>query len=1056
MKNSAAIRSLGAAVGTFAALLLLAILLLPSGSVTLRLAFFLLVSAAIAGPLVVYWSDLRSNISRRKIDRLLSALAAGNLDAGVEGGTPETLAEYPGFQKLLRSFRNLIAYLQDTSENVAVASGRISDKTRKLMTDAGDQVESTQIGRQSVQQLDQEIEKVVMSVDALSGFTEQTSVSMLEMRSSIEEVVEATHDLSVLADENASSIEEMSRSVEEVAGHADSLSSFAIQNSSAMVQMDATIGQIEENIRETEQVTTQVLQTSQEGTRVVGDTQKGLEKIHRAMATTLEAIDGLGVRSKQIGSILKVIRDIADQTNLLALNAAIIAAQAGEHGKSFGVVAEEIRDLAERASASTSEVGELIQGVQQEVEAVSRVARDGMARAEEGLRIGKSAEESLARITQTLSAAGTNVSHIARAATEQAKGSRQVTEAIEEMTRRIERISLATREQAQTSQLISKKTLDMQGLTRAVDNAMRDQASGSNSIAEGMEQVRVSVESIQRALLAMSQAGQRMVNATEVIGGAAQQNLSSARDLSGTSNILRQDSLLLVEELSNFSIPKPVRGGEIRAIYTGHDYKLDPAYSGLLRDGEILFNIHEGLVKFGNGTRLMPGLAKEWQISSDGLVYTFFLRPEARFHHGHRVTAQDVVFSWERALSPRLDNGGKWFLGWVEGIDEFAAGRAEHIRGLKVIDEGTVEVRLREPLAFFLFMLTSHQADVIPVDCVDQETLRLLRPIGAGPFRVADANPTRVTMEAFRDYHEEGIPYVDRLVFDYSAKDGDDLIEMIKGGAYHLAPAMSNEALEKLLQEPLWENLVETTVLLNTSVISIRNDEVLFSKKEVRQALNYAVDLESLVASYTHTRPTPARGVLPPGLLAYDSSRKGYGYDPEKARWLLARAGHAGGFEVRVPVDTSRVNQMRDFQSIVEMLGKVGVRIDTEPVTHEEFVAIRKRHGSPALYATGWYADYPDPDNFLYVLFHSRGGDPLSLHYSNPQLDDLVERARRSLDLDERIALYRQAEDIIIDDAPCIFLYHSRGVVPHTPDVMGMKLSLTPPTVRPDTLWLTR
>jgi ABC-type transport system substrate-binding protein len=1045
-----------AAAGAFVALLFLAILLLPAGSLTWRMTFFLLVAAGLSGPAVVYWADLRVRIARRKIDRLLRSLAAGNLDAGMEAGTAETVSEYPGFQKLLRSFRNVIAYLQDTSENVVVASGRISEKTRKLMVDAGEQVESTEVGRASVQQLDEEIEKVVMSVDALSGFTEQTSVSILEMRSSIEEVVEATHELSVLTDENAVSIEEMSRSIEEVAGHADSLSSFAIQNSSAMVQMDATIGQIEENIRETEQVTRQVLLTSQEGTRVVGDTLKGLEKIHRAMATTLEAIDSLGGRSKQIGSILKVIRDIADQTNLLALNAAIIAAQAGEHGKSFGVVAEEIRDLAERASAATSEVGDLIQGVQQEVESVGRVARDGMSRAEEGLRIGKASEESLTRITQALSAAGTNVSHIARAASEQAKGSKQVTAAIEEMTRRIERISLATREQAQTSQLISKKTLNMQGLTRAVDNAMQDQAAGSNSIAEGMEQVKRSVESIQRALLAMSQAGQRMVNATDVIGGAAQQNLSSARDLSGTSNVLRQDSLLLVEELSTFSVPRPVRGGEILVAYTTHDYKLDPAYSGLLRDGEILFNIHEGLVKFGNGTRLMPGLAKEWHISADGRVYTFFLRPDAKFHHGHRVTAQDVVFSYERAMSPRLDNGGKWFLDWVEGVKEYLAGQAEHIQGLKALDEGTVEIRLREPLAFFLFMLTSHQADVIPMDCVDMDTLKYLRPIGAGPFRVAETTPTRVAMEAFRDYHQKGIPYADRLVFDYSAKNGDDLIEMLKHGGYHYAPGMSNESLEKLLQDPVWENQVETTVLLNTSVISIRNDDPLFSKKEVRQALNYAVDIESLVGNYSHTRPTPAKGVLPPGILAFDPSRKGYAYDPERARWLLARAGFAGGFEIKVPVDTSRVNQMRDFQAIIEMLARVGVRIEAEPISHEEFLALKKRQGPPALYATGWFADYPDPDNFLYVLFHSRGGDPLSLHYANPTLDDLVEKARRSLDLDERITLYRKAEDTVLDDAPCIFLYHSRGVVPHTPSVMGMKLSLTPPTVRTDTLWLTR
>lgn len=1057
MRDKRVFQPLAAAAVALAALFLLAYLILPPGSFTLRFVLFLVIVAALTGSGMLYLAEARLGWARRRVDRLLSALAAGKLDVGMEGESLEVQSEYPGFQKLLRSFRNIIAYLQDTSENVALASGRISEKTRKLMTDAGEQVQSTEVGRQSVQQLDQEIEKVVMSVDALSGFIEQTSVSILEMRSSIEEVVEATHELSILTDENASSIEEMSRSIEEVAGHSDSLSSFAIQNSSAMVQMDATIGQIEENIKETEQITRQVTETSEEGMRVVGDTQRGLEKIHRAMSTTLEAIEGLGGRSKQIGNILKVIRDIADQTNLLALNAAIIAAQAGEHGKSFGVVAEEIRDLAERAAASTSEVGELIQGVQQDVESVARVAKDGMARAEEGLRMGKGSEEALARITQTISTAGTNVSHIARAATEQSKGSKQVTAAIEEMTRRIERISLATREQAQTSQLISKKTGNMQGLTRAVDNAMQDQAGGSNSITHGMEQVRSSVESIQRALLAMSQAGQRMVSAMEVIGGASQQNLSGARDLSATSNILRQDSLLLVEELSAFSIPKPVQGGELRAAYTHHAYKLDPAYGGLLRDGEILYNLYEGLVKFGNGTRLLPAAAREWHVSSDGRTYTFFLRPEARFHSGRRITAQDVVFSFERALSPRLDNDGKWFLEWAEGMEEYSQGKADHVRGLRALDESTVEIRLREPLAFFLFMLTEHQANIVPTEAVDETTLRLLRPIGSGPFRLVEAQTHRVTMEAFREYYEPGIPYVDRLVFDYSGKDGSDVVEMLKHGGYHYAPAMSNDALESLLADPVWENQVESTVLLNTSIVSIRNDHPTFTSREVRQALNYALDQETLVARYAHLRPTPAKGILPPGILAYNPQRKGYGYDPDRARWLLSRAGYPSGFEISVPLDASRVNQLGDFQALMEMLARVGVRIEAPVLSHEDFEALRKRQGGrPPLYGTGWFADYPDPDNFLYVLFHSKAGDPLGLFYSNPELDDLVERARRTLDLDERVALYHRAEDIVVEDAPCIFLYHSRGVVPHTPEVMGMKLSLTPPTVRPDTTWLLR
>jgi len=149
---------------------------------------------------------------------------------------------------------------------------------------------------------------------------------------------------------------EMSASFEEVAENTNSLSAFAVQNSASMVEMDATISQIEENIRDTETLTQQVSQVARIGFQSVEDTVKGLEKINESVGLNQTAMESLEKRSIEIGKILKVIREIAEQTNLLALNAAIIAAQSGEHGKSFGVVAEEIRDLAERTALSTSEL----------------------------------------------------------------------------------------------------------------------------------------------------------------------------------------------------------------------------------------------------------------------------------------------------------------------------------------------------------------------------------------------------------------------------------------------------------------------------------------------------------------------------------------------------------------------------------------------------------------------------------------------------------------------------------------------------------------------------
>ena len=1055
MSKQAGIKAAAFGVSTFLALALLAKVVLPEGTFTGTFWLFLLLAALLlAGGSQLFFASGGSVTDQDMLDAVLKDVADGDFAAAGESRARRVLESFPGFQRVLRSFQNLIGYMQDTADSVSRASHDLSAKARSLFREAEEEVRSVKEVRGSLAHLEGDIEKVVASADTLSGFTEKTSSAVLEMRSSIEEVLSATHNLSGFVDEISASIEEMARSVDEVAKHGESLSSFAVQNASAMVEMDATIGQIEENIQETDGLSGQVLVAVQSGQSVVRETVSALDAIHTAMARNLEVMGSLSERSRDVGKILKVIREIADQTNLLALNAAIIAAQAGEHGRSFGVVAEEIRDLSERTTISTAEVATILGAVQKDSEDALNAARHGMERVEEGLRLGKESQTNLARIKESMDLAGTSISHIVRAASEQAKGSRQVTSAIEEMTKRIERISLATREQARTARHVSEKSLVMKDLTRSVDRAMQEESQGSNTIAEGMELVSSSVDEIQKALIRMSQTGQKILGAVDTIGGATQQTFHQARDLSGTSASLRQEALLLVQELETFKLPKPEQGGELRVGGVHYDFNLDPAYANNIRDHELAFNYAEGLLRLGYGTQVVPALADSWQVSADGKVYTFHVRNGAMFHHGRKVEAADVLYSWHRAASPRLHTDGKAFLSWVEGFEAFREGKAQTIQGLKAPDDQTVEVRLTEPLAFFLYLLTTPEAYVIPREAIDEASLRLVRPVGAGPFRVTDTSPDRLVLERFTGYYDPSRPHLDRLIYDYHFRAEPEVLAALVRGDVHYVTTLSNEGLAGLTADPHWQNLTEVTVQLATMFISIRNDLPPYDSKEVRQAMNYAVDRDFLVSQFGQGRATVSRGLLPPGILGYRSDVKGFTYDPDKARWLLSKAGFGSGLDLKVAVDSSRVRQAKEFSLVVEMLRRVGIRIEVEPVSHETYETRRRAAGRPGLYATGWYADYPDPDSFLYFLFYSKGGDVLEIRYRNAEMDDLVEKGRRSLDVEERAILYQRAEDIIIEDAPCIFLYHSRGMVPHGPDVMGMKLSMTTPTVRPENIWL--
>ncbi len=1054
MNTRILVRGLLATAGWFVLSLLFGLVLLPGEARGAKLWSYLAILSVIFGFGAAWYAENLRRGYRKRLDRVMSAMVAGNLAAGVDQEQSGLQADFPVLPRLLRTFRNLIAYLQGTSHNVSEVSVTLAKKTRQLSADANEQVSSVEKANASIKQLDREIGTVVEQMDSLSGFTEQTSSSILQMRSSIQEVVEASQHLAEFVDEIAASMTEMARSIEEVASHSDGLSSFAIENASAMVEMDATTSQIAENIKETEALSGQVARVAQEGGNTVKDTVGGLEKIQEAVEGTVKAIESLGSRSQEIGKILKVIRDIADQTNLLSLNAAIIAAQAGEHGKGFAVVAEEIRELAERTAASTAEVSEIVNAIQKEATAAVRVTREGMERVQEGMALGKASEESLQRIREAIGLAATSISHIVRAAAEQSKSSRQVTEAIEEMTKRVERISVATREQANTSQMILKKTMTMKELTQAVQQAATDESAGSDTISRGMERVRSSVETSHQALLGMSKASQRMVEAVQVISGASMQTHGSARDLASAASLLRQESLLLAERLGGFVLPAPNRGGQLTIGLVAYNYNLDPAFANNVRDGQLCHAWGEGLLKFGDDTRLLAGLAESWEVNSEGTLYTFHLRKNAVFHNNRPVTAQDVLFSWHRSLSPRLTGSSQWFLSAAEGALEYMEGSAQKITGLKAPDDRTVSVKLKEPVAFFLYMLTTPEAFILPREAVDEQTLQITQYIGCGVYKVAETSREKVTLTRFNGYYDQSVGFADRVIFDYGSASEGEVLEGLREGRLHVALSLSNEALEDLLQDPAWESNTESTVLLNTQIVAVRNDMAPGNIKEFRQALNYAVDRQGLLSGYAHSRVTPARGILPPGMLGYRSDRQGYAYDPDKARWLLGRAGFQGGLDLAIQVDTSRQSQYQEFQKLVTMFGDVGVRIKLEPLSHEAFEARRRQSGRPLLYSTGWYADFPDPDNFFYVLFHRKGGDALDLRYSNPQLDEIIEKARRSLDMDERTELYHQAEDIVVEEAPCVFLYHNWGRVPFRPEVMGMKLSLTPPLLRPEHVWL--
>jgi methyl-accepting chemotaxis protein len=327
------------------------------------------------------------------------------------------------------------------------------------------------------------------NIEALTQSAEESSSSILEMTETSAEVASRLGELANSVRETVSSIEEMAYSIKEVAKNVDALSLTAEETSSSMNEMDVSIDQVQSNANETARLSEEVALDAEKGAEAILKTISEIYRIKESSQEAVAAISALGSRIDAIGQIVNVIDDVAEQTNLLALNAAIIAAQAGEQGKGFAVVADEIKDLAERAGASTREITDLIKTVQSESKNAITAVERGAHNVDRGVEVSNEAERALKKILESSQKSTNMVRAIARATVEQAKGSKQVTDAIGRIAETVQQIAAATAQQARGSELIMKSAEKMRYITQHVERSANEQAKGGRQITGAIEHI---------------------------------------------------------------------------------------------------------------------------------------------------------------------------------------------------------------------------------------------------------------------------------------------------------------------------------------------------------------------------------------------------------------------------------------------------------------------------------------------------------------------------------------------------------------------------------------
>jgi|GEM_PF-2439033 len=404
---------------------------------------------------------------------------------------------------LAKSFNEMIRNLQDILLKINAVSGQFTDTCQKLFMLSGEishgsrlQVNNLNEGRDSLNKMGSNVETISEKVQELNHLSQNASASILEMTASISEVDSNVDNLADMVDEISSSILEITQSAKEVAASVESVAREAESAATSIAQINTSIQEVDSNTTLSASLSAQVAEVAEEGMRSIEGAQEGMKGIRIAVENTASSIDKLGERSTRIGKILGVINKIAEETNLLALNAAIIAAEAGEAGRGFNVVANEIQTLAERTTLQTKEIDTLIRDVQKETLASVQQARNVLLKVEEGERLTSGTATVLQKIKEGTRASQNMIQQIAKATQEQTVGVRRVSESSDKVSSEVRQISKATREQAAGTGKIMEAIEHIKDLARAVQSATREQTEGSKTISKSTEMVQEFVANI--------------------------------------------------------------------------------------------------------------------------------------------------------------------------------------------------------------------------------------------------------------------------------------------------------------------------------------------------------------------------------------------------------------------------------------------------------------------------------------------------------------------------------------------------------------------------------
>lgn len=471
---------------------------------------------------------------------------------------------------------------------------------------------------------------------------------------------------------------------------------------------------------------------------------------------------------------------------------------------------------------------------------------------------------------------------------------------------------------------------------------------------------------------------------------------------------------------------------------------LDP---GMVQDGDtidLIQQVFEGLVAWGEDNQVRPNLAKKWEVLDGGRTYLFHLKKGVKFHNGRELTADDVKFSFERHCDPKFKSPvAQTYLSDIVGVTEKLRGQASEVRGVQVVGPYEVKITIDSPKPYFLGKLTYPTAFVVCKEAVQpgQEIRSVREMVGTGPFRAKEYVPDQlVVLEAFRDYHM-GSPKIDRLERPV-VKDAQTRLNMFRSGEIDLL-VLERQDVEAVQRDPKLKDQLKFFDRPGIWYIGMApKADPLFANRSFRRAIAMAIDRKQIVEQTLRGLCTVAEGIVPPGVLGHRPKAASLPFDVAAAKRELAASGVDPS---KIKLELTFREQRPDIKLVAEDVAgqlkkNLGIEVTLRTMEWKAYLEKHQR-GEIGFFHMRWMADYLDPQNFLSTMLASYGPEN-TIGYVNPEFDALCRKADVSLNEKERLELYAKAEDIALQDAPWVPIYFQRDPELISPRVKGLRTSL--------------